>query len=49
MENGEDKIDEHLDTIQKTVEVAAGKVAYHTKADRENIIQRTHTRQCEIT
>ena len=34
MENGEDRTDEHLAAIQKNIEIAAGKVAHHTEAER---------------
>ena len=36
MEKGDDKIDEDLATIQKAVEIAAGRVAHHTKAEKTN-------------
>ena len=41
MEDGEDSDDEDLVTIQRTLEIAAGNVAHHTKAERENM--QTHT------
>ena len=41
MESGEDKIEEDLADIQKTIEDAAGKVAHHTEAEREKMIQNT--------
>ena len=34
MEKGNDKIGEDLATRQKTIEIAAGEVAHHTKAER---------------
>ena len=37
MEKGGDKIHEDLVTFQKTLEIAAGGVAHHTKAERETI------------
>ena len=37
MENSEDKNDEYLAAIYTTTEVAAGKVAHQTKAEREKI------------
>ena len=37
MEGGEDKIDEDLAAIQKTLETAAGAVAHHTEAEREEL------------
>ena len=41
MEKNDDKIDEALATIQKTIENAASKVAHNTEAERENILQST--------
>ena len=40
VEGGEDKTQENLAVIQKTHEAAAGKVAHHTKAERENFTVR---------
>ena len=40
MEKYDDKVDEDLATIQKTVDIAAGKVAHNTKAERATIFQR---------
>ena len=37
MENGEDGIDEDFTTIQKTIEIAAGAVTHHTKAEKEKL------------
>ena len=37
MEDGEDGIDEDFATVQKTIEIAAGKVAHHTKPKREKL------------
>ena len=37
MEDGDYKIDEDLTTIHKAIETAAGKVAHHTKAEREKL------------
>ena len=41
VKGGEDRIDEDLATIRKTTETATCKVAHHTKAEREVIIQST--------
>ena len=41
MEKNDDKSDEDLATIQKTIEIAASKVAHNAKAEREQIIQST--------
>ena len=35
MENGEDKIDNNLATLQKAIEAAAGEVPHCTEAERE--------------
>ena len=37
MEDGEDRNDEDLVKIQTTIETAAGKVAHHTKDEREKL------------
>ena len=37
MEGGKDKIEENLAVIHKTIQAAAGEVAHHTKAERENL------------
>ena len=34
-------VDEHLTTIQKNIEFAAGKVAHCTKAERQNFTENT--------
>ena len=39
MENGEDKIDEHLATTQKAIEAVAGKVAHNTKSERPDSVR----------
>ena len=44
LEDGEAKNDEDLVAIQKTIEIAAGKVGHHTKVEREHITQST----CEL-
>ena len=41
MQGGDDKTEEDLAVIQKTIAAAAGKVAHHTKAEREKITQST--------
>ena len=43
MENGENRIEGHWDTIQKTVEDAAGKQAHNTKKTRATL-QNKHRR-----
>ena len=47
VENGEDKIDENCATIQKYLEIAAGKVAHHMKAERDKHYTK-HAGECEI-
>ena len=47
MEGSEDKTEEDLAVIQKTIEAAAGKVAHHTKAERENFTE--YAGECQIT
>ena len=41
MENGEDKIDDNLATIQKAIEAAAGEVPHCTEAEGEKNTQGT--------
>ena len=41
IENGEDKIDDHLATIQKAIEAAAGEVPHCTEAEGEKNTQGT--------
>ena len=40
MEKYDDKVDEDLATMQKSVEIAACKVAHNTKAERANLYKR---------
>ena len=47
MEVGEDMIDEGVASIQKTLVIAAGRVAHHTKADCENYTE--YAGGCQIT
>ena len=46
MEKGDDKIHEDLAVIQKTIESATGKVAHHTKAEREKLARKILREGC---
>ena len=47
VDKDDDKFDEVLATLQKTIEIAASNVAHHTKAERETYIE--YAGKCQIT